>query len=972
MGPIARCIGMTARTLLFLGLVSAGFACPAWPASSRAACDERFADEVAPVLVRRCLACHGGAKTKGGLSLANAERAALGGDSGPVIVPGAPDESLLVELIEGPEPEMPARGEPLSDAEVRAVREWIVRGATWPEGLVLEGRTEDVGPWWSFEPMAEVAVPAVPPEQRDRARNELDAFVLAALRTRGLEPSREADRRTLLRRLAFDLTGLPPTLDELDAFLADPGPDAYEREVERLLASPHYGERWGRHWLDVVHYADTHGYDKDKRRPNAWPYRDWVIRALNDDMPYAQFVAMQLAGDVLDPLDADGIIATGFLVAGPWDFVGHVELREGTLDKQIARNLDRDDMVTTVMTTFTSLTAHCARCHDHKFDPITQADYYGLQAVFAGIERADRDYDVDREVAEGRAVLLARERELEADEARLRVRVGAPEVRTHGYHSAIEASADVTKWVQVDLGRSATIDAVQIMGAHVAFGGHPGPGFGFVPRFRVEAADDAEFLAGVTVLVDHTADDFPNPGDEPYTVALASPVTARHVRVTATRLWERTDDFVFALGELAVFSDGENVAFERPVTALDSIEAGASWGKRHLVDGMFAETSFAERAALADEALRGAFDRASERLAAVRAELAALPAASRVYAAAKDFTPDGSFTPPLGGMPRPIHLLARGSERAPGALVGPAAIAAVMGPRAFFDALDPADEGARRLALARWIVDPANPLTWRSIVNRVWHHHFGRGLVATPSDFGHMGELPTHPALLDWLARRFRDEGQSLKDLHRLIVTSATYRQTSADRPECAAVDGENRFLWRMNRRRLDAESVRDAILAASGELDVRMGGPGFDLFVFEDDHSPRYLYDQHDPDEPEGLRRSVYRFVVRSVPDPFMEVFDCADPSINVPVRFETTTALQALSLLNDPFVLRRAERFAERVAVAADSPAGRVRAVWRLALGRAPSEAELAAGVEEAERRGLPSLCRVLFNTSEFVFVD
>jgi hypothetical protein len=866
--------------------------------------------------------------------------------------------------------------------------------------------------WWSLAPLVAPDVPRVPPG----GRNAVDAFVAAALEGHGLTPSPEADRRTLLRRVTFDLIGLPPTPEELDAFLADDAPGAYERVVERLLSSPRHGERWARHWLDVAHYGDTHGYDKDKRRPNAWPYRDWVVRALNDDMPYGAFVEQQLAGDVLAPDAAEGVIATGFIVAGPWDFVGHVELREGTLDKEIAQNLDRDDMVTNAMTSFASTTAHCARCHDHKFDPIPQADYYALQAVFAGVERAERPIDLDPATARRRRELARTIEAGAAERAALRARVAAiplpesdarlarieaqlapdpgaaPVARTLGYHSAIAADPGVVKWVQVDLGARREIERVVLVGAHEAYGGHPGPGFGFVPRFRVEASDDPQFAAA-TVLVDHASADYPHPGDRPVDVPLAAPVSARYVRVTATRLFERTDDFIFALGELAVFAGGANVARGAPVTALDTIEAGEAWGARLLVDGVFGRTSFAELAradegdpwaalarraaladeaaalrdarparqlALADDATRAALAAAEDALEAAEAELAALPAPAHVYAAA----------PTPGGAPRAIHVLVRGREDAPGAPVEPGALSALAQVPARFAGAE--DDGARRLAFARWLSDPRNPLTWRSIANRVWHYHFGRGLVATPNDFGRMGERPTHPALLDWLALSLRDGGQSLKDLHRVIVTSATYRQSSADRADQALLDADNRYLWRMNRRRLEAEALRDSLLAVSGCLDLTPGGPGYDLFAFEDDHSPRYLYEQHDVDDPRTWRRSIYRTVVRSVPDPLMETFDCADPSLNVPARDETNTPLQALALLNDRFVLSQARYLAQRLAPVGNSAEERIDTAYRLALGRAATARERAALARHARRFGLPAACRVLFNLSELAFVD
>jgi hypothetical protein len=560
-------------------------------------------------------------------------------------------------------------------------------------------------------------------------RSPIDSFILAKLESKGLRPAPVADRTTFIRRATYDLHGLPPTPEEIAGFVNDPAPDAYEKLIERLLNSPHYGERWGRHWLDVVHYGDTHGYDKDKRRDHAWPYRDYVIRSLNADKPYDRFVKEQIAGDVLYPGDTDAVIATGFIAAGPWDFVGHVELREDTVEKLKTRLLDRDDMVANTMSTFMSITAHCARCHDHKFDPISQKEYYRLQADFAGVDRGDRP-------------------------------VGSP--------------------------------------SQLVFG-----------------------------IVSHT--------------------------------------------------------------------------------------------------------------------------------------------------PRPVHLLHRGNIETPREIVRPGALSAISASGRGFNPAHPENEGSRRQALAEWIADPTNPLTRRSIVNRVWGYYFDKGLVDTPNDFGHKGGLPSHPELLDWLAVEFLDSGQSLKHLHRLILLSSIYRQSSSFNAAAAKFDSENRLLWRMNRKRLDAESVRDAVLAVSGTLRLQMGGPGFDLFRFKDDHSPVYDHDAIEKiNNPASWRRTVYRFVVRSVPNPFLECLDCADPNISTPVRNTTLTALQALTLLNDPFMMKQAECFAERLRKISPHSDHQIKAAYELALGRRPKSHEKNALMEFARKHGLVNACRVLFNTNEFVFID
>ena len=552
--------------------------------------------QTAAILEKHCVHCHGGVSKKGGLSLTTLAEAQKGGDTGPAVVAGKPGDSLLLEVLAGAKPRMPRNAAPLKPEQVQVLKKWIAEGAKWPVSVTLKDRKFTNEPLWSLQPLLQPAVPEIR-NPKAAIRNEIDRFVLARLQSQGLTQRPEADRRTLIRRLTFDLLGLPPAPEEIDAFLKDARPDAYERLVERLLASPHYGERWARHWLDLVHYGDTHGYDKDKLRPNAWPYRDYVIRAFNEDKPYTRFVQEQLAGDVFFPGTRDGIVGLGFLAAGPWDFVGHVEVPEGTLDKKITRHLDRDDMVATTMNTFVSLTVQCARCHDHKFDPITQEDYYCLQAVFAAIDRADRPYDPDPDTAQKRAELLKRQAEVQARKQKLEERIGnagGPELAAlerrigdltrpgaggprpeFGYHSKIEQRQDATKWVQIDLGQATAIETLVYVGCHDTFNGI-GAGFGFPVRYKIEIADDPAFKTA-TALVDHTSADVKNPGVKPQTVAVGGK-KARYIRFTATRLAPRSDDYIFALGELlALTPEGKNVAAGAKVTALDSIEAPPRW-----------------------------------------------------------------------------------------------------------------------------------------------------------------------------------------------------------------------------------------------------------------------------------------------------------------------------------------------------------------------------------------------------------
>ncbi len=962
-----------------------------------------YARDVQPIFARACYRCHGPKKQKSGYRLDVRDAALKGGDIGRAIVAGNSAASPLVRYVAGLDPDlrMPPTGPRLSAEEVRTLRTWIDQGAPWPEDRSKRAET-----WWSLRPLARPAVPTA--SDAAWVRNPIDAFILATLRAKGLRPSPEADRRTLIRRLSFDLVGLPPAPEEVDAFVTDPDPRAYEKLVERLLASPHYGERWARHWLDVVHFGETHGYDKDKPRPNAWPYRDYVIRAFNTDKPYGRFVQEQLAGDVLFPDTADGIEALGFITAGPWDFIGHAEVPESKIDGQVARHLDRDDMVTNTANTFLSLTVQCAQCHNHKFDPISQEDYYCLQAVFAALDRADKPYDTDPAAAHRRATLLARRRALEhrreALDAKLR-QLGGAELAVldqrlravrriapgnarpeFGYHSAIEPTPDRVKWVQVDLGRRVAIDRIVLVGCFDDFN-QIGAGFGHPVRFKVEVGDDSGFTAGVHVVEDQTAADFPNPGTRPRALSVGR--SARYVRVTATRLAPRLNDYIFALAELSVFDrTGKNVALGAKVTALDSIEALPRWSKQNLVDGITpAYTEGTGPAAVArleaqrrllldrlrDAPLKQEEAEVARGLTEVQHDLAGLPPQHLVYAGTV-FTGGGAFsgTGPFGGRPRAIHILSRGDVRKPGKEVGPGALSVVAGLPARFDLPRDRPEGERRAALARWITHPNNPLTWRSIVNRVWLYHFGRGIVDSPNDFGHMGQLPTHPELLDWLAVEFRDRGQSLKQLHRLMVTSATYRQMSTSDPKAAVVDAGNRYYWRAHRRHLEAEEVRDSVLQVSGQLNEALYGPSFQDFVIEKpEHSPHYEYHLHNPEDPRCHRRSIYRFLVRSQQEPLMVALDCADPSMQVDKRNQTITPQHALALLNDPLMVVMARHFAERVAGAGDL-AAQVKRALRLALGRAPTAAELRGLMRYARQYGLANACRVILNLNEFVFVD
>ncbi|HEV8715364.1 MAG TPA: DUF1553 domain-containing protein [Candidatus Binatia bacterium] len=990
-----------------------------------------FVKEIRPLLASKCYPCHGPNQQKNQLRWDVKAIAARGGISGPAFKPGKSAESLVIRLVGGLQPGlvMPLQGERLTSIEIGLLRAWIDQGARWPEGL--DPKDYSAQPvHWAYRPLARPVAPKV--KGSSWVRSPIDSFILARLQEKKLAPSAPADKRALLRRVTYDSTGLPPAPEEIQAFLADSAPDAYIKVVDRLLASPRYGERWARHWLDVVHYADSHGHDQDRPRDNAWPYRDYVIRAFNEDKPYARFVEEQLAGDVLFPDQPEATVATGFIGTGPFDESSMISIVDDTMDKKRAQSLDRDDMVMTAMSTFVSSTVHCARCHNHKFDPIPQKEYYRLQAVFAGVDRADRPYDLDPTTHVLRQSLLRERAALEEKRIKLdeiAARLDTPELRqlderlhklqqdlgrekqapqspsnSLGYQSQVSSPYVKSKWVQVDFGKSLPLDQVYLVPVQHA----EVSGFGFPTRFRVDLSNDPLFGSCHT-LADHSTTALPNPGAAPFAIQNAGH-SGRYLRVTAFDSADKESSYwFFALAEVLAFSGEKNVAAGSKVTSLDSVENRPQWGRANLVDGYSSTLKLmsvdgdpvpsadimnalqassrrwelelslkhaeAERrdlaASLIEPALRSELDK---KLAEINRRLADLPPSQMVYAGASDFATTGNFHPSKG-VARPVHILKRGEITAPGEPVSPGALSMIPGLEAGFHLEDPDREGSRRAALARWITSSRNALTWRSIVNRVWHYHFGRGLVNTPNDFGRMGGVPSHPELLDWLAAWFLDNGGSFKKLHRLILTSSVYLQSSQGNPAYANLDAENQFLWRMNRRQLDAEAVRDSVLQVTGKLDLTMGGPPVKQFFYEDPNpgvTPIIDYGRFDVDSPDSFRRSIYRYVFRTVTDPFMDSLDCPDASQLAPVRNTSVTALQALTLWNDRLIVRQAEHFAERLGKIGPDLGAQIEAACELAWGRPPSRTEAKALLGYASRHGMANTCRVLFNGNEFIFVN
>jgi hypothetical protein len=888
-----------------------------------------FTRDVWPIVEARCISCHGQQKQKGGLRLDQRDTAMAGGESGKIIVPGNSGASRLIDRVTHVDKaqRMPQNGERLTDKQIAVLRAWIDGGALWTG---IAAATDPKKTHWAFQPVVRPALPNV--TAAGWARNPIDRFILARLEKEKLTGSPAADRRTLLRRLKFDLLGLPPTPEEMEAWLKDAAPDAYGRLVNGFLASPHHGERWARHWLDVVRFAESDGFETNLARPNAWPYRDYVIAAFNADRPYNQFVMEQLAGDALG---ADA--ATGFLVGGTTDRVKSPDIAL-TLQQ---RADELHDIVSTAGSAFLGLTVGCARCHNHKFDPVSQVDYYAMSAVFAGVQHGERSIAAPRAGTNRKAMAVKLRKELAdleraiADAEPLAQPGGPPNRRP-----PVSALSNTERFAPV---RAKYI------------------------RFVVLATNSAEPC--VDELEIYTV------GAEPRNIALASHGT----RVTssgdysgsALHKLEHVNDGQYGNGRSWISNQQGNgwVQFELPHAELiDRVV----WGRdregkyadrlalRYRVEVALEAGKWQIVASSEDRATPGAklADAQLARLLARRADLsrklreAAQPALAYV----------GTFSPPA-----PTFRLHRGDPQDKRERIAPAGLTA-FGVR--LQLPETAPEQQRRLALAKWITDPNHPLTARVIVNRLWQHHFGQGIVDTPSDFGLNGGKPTHPELLDWLAAELIDNDWSLKRLHRLIVTSATYRQASTANAQGMAADAGSRLLWRYPPRRLEAEALRDAILQVSDKLDLRMGGPGFDLF--EPNGNYVKVYTPRRDFGPNEWRRMIYMTRPRMQLDDTFGAFDCPDGGQITPKRNRSTTPLQALNLLNSPFIIQQAGFFAARLKKdAGDEPAAQARRGFRLAFGREPSPAEVAAAVRLIRAHGTMVFCRALFNANEFLYV-
>jgi hypothetical protein len=975
-----------------------------WALPACAAVKPDFDRDIAPLLARRCLACHSGASPKGKLDLSRRKPAQA------VIVAGKPDDSLLWQRAR--DDEMPPK-KPLPAAERDLLRAWIAAGARWGSDPIDPFRITTASragyDWWSLQPLARITPPAV----RDIhwPSTPIDRFVLAKLDAKALTPSPRADRRTLIRRLTFDLTGLPPSPEEVNAFLADTKPDAYTRVVDRLLTSPAYGERWVRHWLDVVRFGESDGFERDLPRFSAWPYRDWVVAALNRDLPYDEFVRLQLAGDVLQPGDPEALAATGFLVAGPHDIV----VPAGEAMKATMRQDELEDIVSTVGQTFLGMTVHCARCHEHKFDPIAQEDYYRLASALAGATHGERPR-LSKAESERIAVITRRLAHLRQEIARIEEPVRRQLLAQRSKNS-IAGPRPLAEW---DFTAGLADRLGGLHGKRQGAARQDGKGLYVDGRSTFVATaplardlrektleawvrlDNLKQRGGAVVSVqtldgsDFDAIVFGE--QEPGRWMAGSNFFARTRSFNGPTEKEAHNRLVHVAiawdsdGTIRAYRDG--VLYGKPYRSTGPItfragKAQVLFGLRHVEPGgnrLLA--GLIRQARLYDRALTPAEIAASAAVSPVGPEdiLSRLSAEDRgrhrrLLDERAQLTREQQRLQKAGGRklyavnpshPEPTHLLLRGNVTTPADVVAPEVVTA-LAQRLTATGLKPdAPEGQRRVSLARWITDANNPLFARVIVNRLWQYHFGSGLVETASDLGFNGGRPSHPELLDWLAGEIIRGGWSIKAMHRLIVLSSVYRQSSRQRGEPAKADADNRLLWRKSPARLEAEAVRDAMLASAGRLDRTLGGPSyldFRTYFFKGTQ----FYDPIDQVGPAFNRRSLYRMGARGGRSPFLATFDCPDPSTTTPRRSVTTTPLQALALLNNAMVLHQAEQFAHRLRLeAGDDVLAQVQRAFVLAYARPAEARELALVVPFVRRHGLGALCRVVFNSNEFVQVD
>ncbi len=998
-----------------------GFAAPPPPA------DEDLEASALALLEKRCLACHNSGTKSSGLDLSTLAGARRGGAKGPALVEGAPDESLLYRRVAAGE--MPL-GNPLPDEERELLHRWIEAGSPWSGALGSDPPAEDKRPrggpdWWSLQPLRRSPAPDPAGAPAAWRLSPIDRRIYATLASEALEPSPPATRRALIRRASFDLLGLPPTPAEIEAFVNDPSDNAYEKLLDRLLSSPRYGERWARHWLDVARFSESEGFERDWMRVNAWPYRDYVIRSFNADKSYRLFAEEQIAGDVIDPPTRDGVVATGFLVSGPYDAVGLTSAVKA--QRKQVREDQLEEMLSVIGQTFLGLTVNCARCHDHKFDPIPQRDYYRFKAAFEGVWLGERDLLTRPEAAARREKTTALKKayaEVEdqihelvepVHERALRARGSGPVAgvpKPFGLWRFDRNSRDQAGTMHIELTDAFELSDGVLRRVHEQVLNDVFPGIATAKLPRDVREKTLEAWIAVDELPEKSTVVVTIRNHEDYRAAARDGI--RYTGKKDNQQWQSTSTANFRTVDVKGPSEdtppGGRVHLAvvyRPDHTIAVYRNGVPYGEGYrpeLADGRGllqtyiageAEVAFnnaigltVEEARLYDTALspeqiaasfqagapsildeelrglmtaqqRSRFDALDAKSARLTTALAEMGEPNKIYAAEIR-------------EPEPTHVLARGHIEKPGEIVSAGGLSNLAGLSAELGLAPDAPEGERRKRFARWLTSEDNPLFVRAIVNRVWHYHFGRGFTANPNDLGFNGGPPSHPELLDALALDFVADGWSLKKLHKRIMLSAAYRQSAAFNEQAAAVDADNRLLWRYPPRRLEGEAVRDAMLAVSGKLNRKMGGPSFRPFESERIGSLEH-YKLFDKDDPELDRRTVYRMNVNSGTDPLLDSLDCPIPAVKTPQRMATTTPLQALSLMNNAFVQRQAKFFAERVAEqAGEDPEARIDTAFKLALGRGPDRDEAAWSRSLLLDHGLESLCWGLFNAGEFLYLN
>jgi mono/diheme cytochrome c family protein len=939
---------------------------PQQQASASQAID--FERDIRPLLHARCSDCHGATKQMAGLRF-DSKAAAM-----KVIVPGKSSESELLRRVTSNDKAemMPPAGKRLTSREIALLKAWIDAGAHWPETetIIAEAKRANKT-WWSLQPLAKVEPPMAKGISSDWAKSPTDRFVFAKLAERDLQPSPPADRRALIRRVTYDLTGLPPTPEEVEAFVNDKAPNAYEKLVDRLLNSPRYGEQWGRHWLDVVRFGESKGFEQNHIINNLWPFRDYVIRSFNEDKPFNRFIVEQLAGDVVGRGNPAVEVGTAFLVCGPYDSVGN----QDAVQQKIIRANTLDDLITATSNAFLGLTVNCARCHHHKFDPIPTEDYYRMRAAFEGVSHGERVLATDAEkqrYAEKAQPLEARRNEVTKEKAALEKSIAErakekatqvtnyplPKITRHfNEHRFAPVAARHLKFkmlAHVDNPKSAVnarVDEFEIWTKerNVALASNGGKATGTTTRraedfagadaYGVELVNDGKFGERWFVAA-------------PAELTITFPKTETIERLVFSQ--DRTaapDTIVSGIGpfvteyQVLVSLDGKNWK------AVADSTVRPPYNEAHLVE-RFANSVMTEEE-------RQRLKSLDSELAQLNRDLKAIPPLPLVWA--------GKFEQPK----ETTYVHKGGDPLRRGADVQPASLAVLDGALKSFALPADAPESERRLALANWIASDENPLTARVLANRIWHYHFGTGIVDTPSDFGYLGSKPTHPELLDWLARRLQMHGWKLKPLHREIVLSQTYRQASAHREDAAQQDGGTRLLWRFPPRRLRAEEIRDTMLSVTGKLNLQMGGPGFRLYRYLEDNVATFVpLDQHGT---ETYRRAVYHQNARSSLIDGLTDFDLPDNAGPAPSRISTTSPLQALTLLNHQFTLSMADALSDRVkGEMLNKESAQVRRAFALAFQRQPTSEEETAALKLIARHGWRAFCRALLNASELLYLN